>query len=332
LKIDPPNHPAPVLLARHAMATRFEIVLHGARPAALRAAGEEALDEIERWEQRLSCHRPDSEIAALNAHGYPGPVRLSPPVFRLLQWAHRLGEETKGAFDITVGPLMQAWGFKDGNGHRPPPQALAAARQQVGQQWLSLEEASFSARFQRPGLQLDLGAMGKGYAIEQAARVLREAGITQALLHGGTSTVTALGAPPGGAAWPVSIELPRAWQPAGLGSLAVVHLRDASLSVSAIWGKCFHEGESLRGHVLDPGSGEPVSGPLLAAITAPSATETDAFSTALLVAGEQGLGHITGLRPGQRGLVVQHNPAEGTVAAFSQGIELRWSAGRKPAH
>ena len=102
--------PNPVTLARHAMATRFEIVLHGDDPVALRAAGEEALEEIERIESQLSLYRNTSEIAHLNARAARGPVRVSPALFRLLEHARQLSAETGGAFDITIAPLVRCWG------------------------------------------------------------------------------------------------------------------------------------------------------------------------------------------------------------------------------
>src|SRR5262245_50133967 len=103
--------PQTVTLARHAMATRFELVLHGTDPVALRAAGEEALNEIERIEELLSLYRNTSEIAHINARAAREPVRVSPPVFRLLEQARQLSEETGGAFDITIAPLVRCWGF-----------------------------------------------------------------------------------------------------------------------------------------------------------------------------------------------------------------------------
>src|SRR3954471_8057772 len=103
-----------ICLALSAMATRFEIVLHGDKPASLRAAGEEALNEIERLEAQLSLYRPSSEIANINARAAREPVRVEPSLFRLLEHAKRLSEETRGAFDITIAPLMRAWGLMGG--------------------------------------------------------------------------------------------------------------------------------------------------------------------------------------------------------------------------
>src|SRR5437773_7573419 len=146
-----------VKAARHAMATRFEIVLYGHNEVSLRAAAEEALDEIDRLEQKLSLYRPDSEIAHLNARAASEPVRVSPELFRLLEQIKRLHEETAAAFDITIGPLMRAWGFIGASGEMPDPQQLEAARQCVGMNLVQFDPDQSSIRFARPGVMLDLG-------------------------------------------------------------------------------------------------------------------------------------------------------------------------------
>ena len=187
------------------MATRFEILLHGQNEAALRAAGEEALDEVDRLEAQLSLYRPTSEIARVNALAARQAVRVSPPVFRLLELAQRLHRETRGAFDIALGPLVRCWGFMGGNGSMPEPAPLAGARALAGMRHVRLDAADCSVRFDREGVMIDLGAIGKGCAIDCAARILRESGVASALLHGGTSTTYALGAPPGAEAWQVAV-------------------------------------------------------------------------------------------------------------------------------
>src|ERR1017187_8697207 len=113
----------PVTVACHAMATRFEIVLHGENPAALRAAGEEALAEVERLEAQPSLFHASSEIAYLNTRAAKGPVRVTPSLFALLQQARKLCEESSGQFDITVAPLSRGWGTKGGAGRLPRPRA-----------------------------------------------------------------------------------------------------------------------------------------------------------------------------------------------------------------
>src|SRR5438552_835225 len=182
-----------VAVARHAMATRFEIVLHGEYEVGLRAAAEEALDEIERLEAQLNLYQPTSEISHINARAGYEAVRVEPSLFRLLQHAQRLNQETDGSFDITVAPLMRCWGFMRGTGQLPDPADLAKAREKVGMRWVSLDEENFTVAFAREGVMLDLGSIGKGYALERAAQLLREAGVSSGILHGGTSTVFALG-------------------------------------------------------------------------------------------------------------------------------------------
>jgi thiamine biosynthesis lipoprotein len=321
------------------MATRFEVVLHGDNPTALRAAGEEALDEIERLEGQLSVFRTSSEIAHLNARASRESVRVTPPLFRLLQWARRLHEESGGAFDISIAPLVRCWGFMGGKGRLPTEQQIHEARQCVGMQLVELNAGDLTVRFSREGVMLDLGAIGKGYAIEQAAELLREAGVTSALVHGGTSTVYAMGHPPGLDAWRIAITHPetgattlansdehqKAVHSEGANAAAIVSLKDEAMSVSAIWGKFFlAEGETY-GHIIDPRDGLPASRAVLAAVILPSATETDALSTALLTVGLEGHQAIAGLREGMRTLVI--GKAGGQLCSKSKGIEVLAAAG-----
>ncbi len=373
----------PVTLARHAMATRFELVLHGANPVALRAAGEAALDEIERLEGVLSLYRPSSEIANVNALAADMPVRVSVPVFRLIQQALELARETGGAFDVTIGPLMRCWGFMADSGRVPNADELAEARARVGWQFVELDPGEFTVRFGRPGMMLDLGAIGKGYAIDMAVDLLREAGVESALIHGGTSSIYAIGHPPEAPAWKVAVRGPedsaelergpgsheprtrtarphpapipqcgietnlrggevhgelkpapfhancgqepgtsgragaplpaaetvpfqgrRASEsapyllvPEAVADLPTYSLRDMALSVSAVWGKSFQTADKRYGHVIDPRTGQPAGDAVLAAVSLPSTTETDALSTALLTLGRTGVAEIVRCRP-----------------------------------
>jgi thiamine biosynthesis lipoprotein len=343
--------PPPVQVARRAMNTRFEIVLSGRNPVALRAAGEEALDEIERLEARLSLFQPTSEIAHVNDRAAREAVRVSLEVFGLLQQAKRLHEESRGAFDITVGPLMRCWGFRGGEGRIPSPEDLASARECCGMHLVEFDPKNSTVRFVREGVMLDLGAIGKGYAIERAADILREAGVTSALLHGGTSTVYGLGAPLEAEAWKIGIEYGQSRTgvpPVQSGKhvpaheagphfggavllredrrdacpalLAVVGLRDEALSVSAVWGRAFRSGGQTFGHVIDPRTGQPTTGAMLAAVVLPSATESDALSTALLTSAPVGHDYIAALRPGMRTLVAWPEAGSGKLCIKANGI------------
>jgi len=303
------------------MATRFEMVLHGGNPVALRAAGEEALSEIERVEALLSLYRDTSEIAHVNARAVHEPVRVSLPVFRLLEQARRLSEQTGGAFDITIAPLVRCWGFMGGTGRMPSPEAVAVARERIGWHLVELDPANVTVRFAREGVMLDLGAIGKGYAIERAAEMLRDAGVTSAILHGGTSTVHAIGCPPDAGAWKVAIEQPVENPTSPPPLMAAVPLKDESLSVSAVWGRSFQSGDKTYGHVIDPRSGQPTEAAILTVVVLPSATETDALSTALLTLGAPGLAQIAALRSDARCLIVHRQ--SGQMKVESVGIEYQ---------
>jgi thiamine biosynthesis lipoprotein len=303
-------------LARHAMNTRFELVLHGDNPVLLRAAGEAALEEVGRIECQMSLFNPTSEIARVNALASREPVRVSPEVFALLTKAQQLSRETNGTFDITMAPLLRCWGLLGRNdGRVPTDEELSAARGVCGMSLVELDASRFTVRFQREGVILDLGAIGKGYGVEQAMEILRESGVEVALLHGGTSTVAAIGQPPYEPAWTVAVEVP------GQGQPLRIPLRDEALSVSAVSGKSFAAHGQTLGHVLDPRSGRPVAGAHMAAVVLPSATETDALSTALLVGGAAGFEAVLKLRPGMRALVTGVG-SNGSTQPLASGIEL----------
>jgi len=277
------------------------------------------LDEISRLEASSAptAHErvdPNQRPAAREA------VRVEPQLFRLLQLAKRLHGETGGAFDLTIAPLMRVWGFVRNTGQLPDPaNSPPRARASGCRSWNSTSASSPSASRARRDARS--GAIGKGYALERAGRVLREAGVSSAILHGGTSSVLAIGRDENGSAWRVGIAKPEQELAAkGLWAAAFrvsrcrrepaspfVELEDESLSVSAVWGKAFAADGKIFGHVLDPCSGEPAEGALLAAIVLPSATEADALSTALLTLGERGLEHIVSLRPGMKALVVSNS-------------------------
>ncbi len=301
------------------MATRFEIALPGGNPVSLRAAGEEALDEIDRLEAQLSLYRPGSELARLNREAHERPVRVTPGLFRLLARALELSRATGGAFDITVAPLVRCWGFMGGaeNGAVPEAAALEDARAKVGSQHVELDADKLTVHFARAGVMLDLGAIGKGHAVDRAAAVLRDAGVESALLHGGTSTSFALGRQPDGSPWKVAIIAPN--QNSSAPPLAVVELKNESLSVSAVWGRSFRVGEKTYGHIIDPRTGAPAEGARLTAVALPEATATDALSTALLTAPEL-MESLAEQHPRLRALVV--SGSEGSPQIFTHGMRL----------
>lgn len=245
---DPSEAPAPrpklVRLALDAMATRFEFALLGHDEGLLRDAGEEALEEIREADVRLSKYRTTSHIALLNRQGSHTPTELDAELFELLELCEATRVASGGAFDVTLGRGT-----------------------------LTLDGDTRLASLSNDDAQIDLGAIGKGFALDRAARVLREVGVENALIHGGTSCVVALGAPPGREAWGIEIADRE-------GAPRRVELRDRALATSAQHGRRDAAG---RGHVIDPRSGQAPEVSTVAAVTAPSATLADAWSTACLV-------------------------------------------------
>jgi thiamine biosynthesis lipoprotein len=291
--------------ARLAMGTRWEIVLPGTDRVRLTAAAEAVLDEVERLEVQLSRFRPESDISGINATAWQEPVRVEPRLFELLRLAQEVNRATDGAFDLTVGPLLRAWGFVGKGGALPDPEELERARAVVGADLIDLDEENLTIRFRCEGVSLDLGAIGKGCAIDRARELLEDAGVTSALIHGGTSTAFGMGTPPGAPSWRVALRNPRGGERDICGE---VLLTDRALSVSAPHNKAFQVGDRRYGHVLDPRTGEPTQGALLAAVAHESATLTDALSTALLVLGAEGLATVAAAYPEADLLVAEETP------------------------
>jgi thiamine biosynthesis lipoprotein len=291
--------PPTVSLSLHAMATRFELVLYGEDVLRLRAAGEEALQEIERLESQLSFYSVLSEIGRINARASEEPVKVEARLFDLLRDCVRLTHQTDGAFDISVGPLMRAWRFFGTEGREPSAVEVESVRSVVGIENVELDDDLLTIRFKRSGTELDLGGYAKGYAIDRAMALLKENGVTAALLHGGASSVSCIGAPPGAGAWNI-----------GLHSLfnsgdgrSIVSLRDSVLSFSALHGKSFTKDGISYGHVLDPRTCKPVSGHLAAVVVGQGAALCEALSTALLVNGPTWLPVMTERFAGCGGMI-----------------------------
>lgn len=279
------------------MATRFELVLRGSVSSSqLRAAGEEAIREIERIESKLSFYRSNSLLSRLNATAGSRPVVLDHEFYIFLTEVAELSRRTRRAFDPTVGPLMKAWGLAGDRDITPGHEEIEQAVRSTGIHHLQFNEPDRSVRFKTPGLLLDPGAVGKGYAIDRAARLLRESGVDHALIHGGTSTVRAWGESPDGTGWRIVLRNPVSEAGESEEPFRSYLLIDEALSVSTIMGKTVEAGGKRIGHILDPRSGLPVEGAILSACTASNATVADACSTAMLVLGADS-GEVMGTMP-----------------------------------
>lgn len=251
------------------MGTRFEFVLSGgnARDAAA-AMQEEVLALHERW----SVFRKDSFISHVNREAARDHVRLDADTWEVLRLSRAVWLASHGAFDITIGSLMRSHGFRDEAGENSETECS------WGMSAVEIDDNARTVVFTRPGITLDLGGIAKGYALDRCAAIARECGVERALMHGGTSTVVAIGAPPERPGWAVKLT--------GGDSPPHVNLCDAALSVSAGHSRSIIRDGRTLGHIIDPRSGEPIEALGSAAVIASSAAAADAWSTAIFVLGE----------------------------------------------
>ncbi|MGD2154321.1 MAG: FAD:protein FMN transferase [Gemmatimonadales bacterium] len=298
--------------ARPAMGTTVKVYLYA--PNSVRAAEllEAAFVEIERVEAALSNYRPTSELSRINAAAAVAPVTTDPEVFGLIARALEHSRRSEGAFDITVGPLVKAWGFFDGGGHYPSDGELADARARSGWRQVDLDEATRSVRFLTPGLELDLGAIGKGWALDCAAATLRRHGVRAALLSAGQSTYYAVGAPPDERGWRIRVTDPQDTTRA----LSTTLLRDEALSTSGAGEQSFDFGGRHYSHIIDPRTGHPVAGMAQATVTAPTATDSDALATAVFVLGPERAAELVHGSPGAAALLVMEASGDERVLAL----------------
>jgi FAD:protein FMN transferase len=316
-----------VRFARQAMATTFEICVPFGTPGALRAA-QAALDLIDELEAQMSAYQPDSEISEINRLAAERPVSVERRLFSLLEQSARLTEDTRGAFDITAGPLIKTWGFYSRTQRIPSAAERAESLKRVGMSNVSLDPAAQTIRYLRSGVEINLGSIGKGYALDRAAELLRENGIRSALLHGGHSSVYALGTPPGDdRGWPVGICHP--WDPGQ--RLSVVRLRSSALGTSAAtFQHLEYEGRKL-GHIIDPRTGWPAEGIASASVVAPTASEADALATAFFILGVEPARDYCNRHPGVGAVLLPggDNPTPVVFGLSSDELVLQASINRR---
>ena len=269
-------------LARRAMATSFEIVMPFDSEAAM-TCGQDAFDLLDELEDQLTVYRNHSEVCRLNRMAFDAPVPVERGLFELLQTASRITVETAGAFDVTTGALSKAWGFFRGPRRVPSDDERTAALERVGMRWVELDAERRTVAFRRRGLEINLGSIGKGYALDRVGALLAATGkIPAVLLHGGASSVYASGTPNGDPrGWLVGVAHP--WESGR--RLAEVWLRDRCLATSAATFQYLEYNGKKLGHVLDARTGWPAAGMASASVIAPSAAEADALSTAFYVGG-----------------------------------------------
>jgi thiamine biosynthesis lipoprotein len=304
--------------SRPAMGSYFEVRLGANVPGAADLAGR-ALDLIEALEFQMTVYRDDSEVSRLNASAHLGPVAVEAGLFGLLRRAAEIGDETGGAYDVTAGALSVAWGFFKGPKRIPDPETLADARARTGQHHLRLGPERSTVAFDRPGVVINLGSIGKGYAIDRAVGLIREHWWpTSAVVHGGRSSLYALGSPPGrfGGRWDVALRNPfRPDTPLGM-----FRLRNRGLGTSGTDFQRFEAGGRVFGHILDPRTGEPALGPAGVTVLAPTAADADALSTAFYLLGPEAAAEHVAKHPGVAAVFVEEGDADGSPRVTTFGL------------
>lgn len=267
-----------------AMGTTFTVVLYGEDRDRMEAAAEAAFAEVRRLDRMLSNFRPASEWSRVNREAAEYPVRVSRELFELLAACVRYSRASQGAFDITVGPLMKVWGFYRGSGRLPGREEVSAALTRVGYQNLLLDEENQTVRFAQPGVEIDPGGIGKGFAVDRVVAVLKDHGVSAALVSASGSSIYGLGAPPGEPrGWEVRIRHPRDETQ----TVESLYLRDQSLSTSGSYEKFFVAEGRTYSHIMDPRTGYPAEGMLSVSVVAPKTLDSEAWTKPFFILGRR---------------------------------------------
>jgi len=267
-----------------AMGSTYSIAIYGADRIAMEAAVDAAFDEVRRLDDMLSNYKPDSQWSEVNRYAAERPVKVSPELFRLLSACLGYSRESEGAFDLSVGPLMKVWGFYKGSGHLPHRPEVQAALTKVGYQHIRLDAATQSVSFDRSGVELDPGGIGKGYAVDRMVEILRRKGFQIALVAGSGSSIYGMGAPPTESrGWRVEIRDP--WSPSKVST--EVFLKDMSMSTSGSYEKFFRAEGKTYAHIMDPRTGYPAQGSVSVSVIAPRTIDSEAWAKPYFVNGRQ---------------------------------------------
>lgn len=326
----PPSGGSTVRLTTRAMACDFSVIMNPGPSERIDPAGEvlELIHAIEGW---LSIYRDSSEISLVNRTAFQSPVCVRPALFELLKLAAAATAATHGAFDIACGALNQIWKSCRREMRIPTQIEIDAALARSGSNGLILDESHLTVQFGIEGLALDPGAIGKGYALDESARWLKqsETAPREFLLHGGHSSLLAVGEHNGHEGWPVGIGNPLFTNQ----RLGTILLRNQAMATSGSNIQFFrHEGRRY-GHILNPRTGWPIEGMLSVTVLAASAAMADALSTAFFVSGVEKARQCCENLPGVGAILIPFPDRENRVRPEVIGIpaeQIFWEEGQRP--
>ena len=256
--------------SHRAMATVFEIIVFYGDEHYAKQAAWEAFQELDRLEQDLSRFIENSDIARMNNLVANESLRLGLDAFECLKQCASLYEETGGIFDVTIGSLMKCWLNADKSLRNPSEEELVVAIECTGMHRVQLDETQQTVRLMNSPMQIDLGGFGKGYAVDRMAMLLRDWSLDSFLIHGGMSSVLAVGAPPGKQGWSLSLSNPFNRNK----TFEHIFLKDQSVSGSGL-----QKGQ----HIIDPRTGQPIENRRAAWAFTPAAATSDALATAFMI-------------------------------------------------
>ena len=322
-------------VSREAMACLFEVVFDAASYRHATDVAVAALEHIALLESQLTVYRDTSEVSAINRRAADEPVVVEPGLYQLLQRGAELARLTAGAFDMTAGALSKIWGFYRRQGRMPAADEIEQALATVGSHHLLFDDHGPhgpTIRFLRRGLELNLGAIGKGYALDRAADILQAGNVKDFLLHGGSSSVLARGnRNPKSANAAAATDQAESTQHEGwvVGlrhplrpdvRLAEFILRDQALGTSGSGTQYFHYQGRRYGHILDPRTGWPADKVLSATVIAPTAELADALSTACYVLGVEGTQALCQRLPQVQALLTVPGQSVGRIELIPVGL------------
>lgn len=308
---------------RYVMGTVLEIQLELPEAGDGRAALERLFGIAAELDARLTVYDPESAVSRLNRRAGQGAQPVDPELAAILAEARRYGRLTRGSFDVTVGPLVALWTQAARRDRLPTPAELAEARSRVGWQKLRVSLPA-TAELPKPGMSVDLGGIAKGYALDRMRAALDQAGLANAFLNFGGSSLLGLGTPAGGGGWRALLD------DASDGYAGVVTLRDRALSVSGSLGQWSEIGGRRYGHVLDPRSGQPLVRARQAAIVARSGALAEALSKALLILGEEEGVALVESQPGAEGLLLDADGSVWRTSGWNEAVAFEdWTRPRR---
>ncbi len=290
------------------MGTLVRITVYTTTADDARAAFRAGFDRIRDLDNTLSDYKPDSELSVITTSAVGRPVRVSDDLFTVLRASQRLAEETGGAFDVTQGPVVRLWREARKNGRVPDAEALNEAARHSGFRKLHLDARRRTVICDGPGMALDVGAIGKGYAASEALAAIARRGVRSALVAV-SGDLAFSNAPPGARGWRIQVHTE---EPAGVGVPSTLELANAAVSTSGSSEQHLDAGGQRYSHVIDPSTSTGLVNDITVTVVAPHGLEADGLDTAAGVLGaRRGLALIES--HGAAGLIIEKK--NGSIAA-----------------